>query len=121
MRRKRPFPSSSPHSAQAESRTIQNTTISSRTELVPTLGSALTNVEFLSTLTSQSNVTRASGGTPHAGQSSSNQWRPAKRTSPPESVHGGQEQTGGLPCRGVDQSSVAQDPQGLPRVSAQTR
>jgi hypothetical protein len=70
MRRKRPFPSSSPHSAQAESRTIQNTTISSRTELVPTLGSA--NVEFLSMLTSQSNVTRASGGTPHAGQSSAN-------------------------------------------------
>src|SRR6266850_1710586 len=48
MRRKHPVPSSSPHSAQAESRTIQNTTISSRFEIVPTLGTALTDVEFSS-------------------------------------------------------------------------
>jgi hypothetical protein len=48
MRRKRPFPSSSAHSAQAESRTIEKTTISFRLEIVPTSRAALTDVEFVS-------------------------------------------------------------------------
>ena len=91
MRRKRPFPRSSPHSAQAESRAIQNTTISSRPEPVPPLGSALTNVEFVSIAAI-------------AVYRNKSQQRYAAR---------GQEQIGGLPCRGVDQSSVAPDPHGL--------
>ena len=43
------MPSASPHSAQAESRMIEKTTISSPLEIVPTLGAALTDVEFEST------------------------------------------------------------------------
>ena len=48
IRRKRPFPSSSPHSAQTESLTIQKTTISSCRDVFAPPGTVLTDVGFVS-------------------------------------------------------------------------